>query len=184
MYAVPVHQQNQIIPHNAFIRKQLNTQIFLYHVTLPLLGWHTAGINVLGSFVLGGVFGSPLIDPTTAASASASASSAAPTTLTTTNANHAKLASSTMPTPKKAASTSSMMGLGLGLTPRMKLMLGVGFCGSFTTASTMNLDVANMIGRGEMMKAASYVMMNNVGGVCAAAAGMMLAKKLFLFRRL
>jgi len=43
----------------------------------------------------------------------------------------------------------------------------------------MNLDVANMIGRGQLMKAASYVMANNVGGVCAAAAGMMAAKKIF-----
>lgn len=112
-------------------------------------GWHTAGINVLGSFVLGGVFGTPLID-----------TNALGSTTTT------------------SAKTPAKNGLS-GLTPRMKLLLGVGFCGSFTTASTMNVDMANMIGRGEMMKAASYAMANNVGGVCAATAGMMLAKKLF-----
>jgi len=61
----------------------------------------------------------------------------------------------------------------------MKLLLGVGFCGSFTTFSTFSVDVVNMIGRGEMLKATTYVMTNNIGGVCAAAAGMMAAKKIF-----
>ena len=104
------------------------------------------------------MFGSPLIE----------SSSLAP-----------KAAKETVPAQAKKALSSASSIKSFGLTPRMKLLLGVGFCGSFTTASTMNLDVANMIGRGELMKATAYVMTNNVGGVCAAAAGVTLAKKIF-----
>lgn len=49
-------------------------------------GWHTAAINVGGSFVLGGVTGAPVV----------------------------------------SSKSSSVMGL----TPRQKLLMGVGFCGS------------------------------------------------------
>jgi len=66
-----------------------------------------------------------------------------------------------------------------GLTPRMKLLVGAGFCGSFTTFSTFSVDVVQMIGRGEILKATSYAMANNFGGIAAAAAGMMIAKKIY-----
>lgn len=65
-----------------------------------------------------------------------------------------------------------------GLTPRMKLLIGAGFCGSFTTFSTFSVDVVNMIGRGEVLRATSYAMASNVGGILAAAAGMTLAKRI------
>lgn len=97
-------------------------------------GWHTCGINVLGSFVLGGVAGSPV-------------------------------------------ATSSPKAT--GLTPRAKLLLGVGFCGSFTTFSTYSVDIVSWLSKGQVTKALSYGMVNNVGGVAAAAAGMSLAKKVF-----
>jgi CrcB protein len=61
----------------------------------------------------------------------------------------------------------------------MKLLLGVGFCGSFTTFSTFSVDVMNMLSRGEMIKAGSYVIANNVGGIAAAACGMSVARKVF-----
>lgn len=112
-----------------------------------LTGWHTAGINVLGSFALGGIFGSPLIDVTPM--------------------NPGALAK-----PSSARSTFAM-------TPRMKLLCGVGFCGSFTTFSTFAVDVVNMIGRREMARACQYFMVNNVGGIAAAAAGMFLTKRMF-----
>jgi CrcB protein len=99
-------------------------------------GWHTAGINVLGSFCLGGIAGSPVVVATTTAKSP-------------------------------------------GLSPRMKLMLGVGFCGSFTTFSTYSVDVVQWLTNGQATKAVSYVMANNVGGVAAAAAGMSIAKKFF-----
>lgn len=95
--------------------------------------WHTAGINVTGSFVLGGIAGCPVAT-----------------------------------CPKSP-----------GLSPRMKLMLGVGFCGSFTTFSTYSVDVLECLSKGQAVKAASYVITNNVGGVAAAAAGMTIAKRFF-----
>ena len=100
-------------------------------------GWHTAGINVLGSFLLGGIFAAPITAPAE------------------------KL------TPAKPVIT---------LPPRAKLLLGVGFCGSFTTFSTFSVDVVNMMSKGDMPKAFAYVMTNNVGGFMAAAAGMMAMK--------
>ena len=58
-----------------------------------------------------------------------------------------------------------------GLSPRTKLLLGVGFCGSFTTFSTFSVDVAKWIEAGQFGRAGGYVLVNNVGGILAAAAG-------------
>jgi CrcB protein len=107
----------------------------------PWQGYHTAGINVAGSFLLGGVTGSPVV-------------------------------SSVRPSPKTGLPS-------FGLTPRTKLMLGVGFCGSFTTFSTFSVDAAKWLAQGETTKAVSYIMANNVGGIVAATTGLTLAKKLF-----
>jgi fluoride exporter len=101
-------------------------------------GWHTAGINVAGSFVLGSLAGTPVKVPT---------------------------ATATKMTP--------------GLSPRTKLLMGVGFCGSFTTFSTFSVDVATWVSQGQLGKAAGYMLTNNVGGVMAAAAGMLIMKKIF-----
>lgn len=90
--------------------------------------WHTSGINIMGSFLLGGISQAP---------------------------------------PSKV------------MTPRTKLMLGVGFCGSFTTFSTYSVDVVNWIAKGQTSTALKYVLTNNVGGIMAAAAGMALVKKGF-----
>mmetsp|Transcript_1973 Transcript_1973/g.2379 ORF Transcript_1973/g.2379 Transcript_1973/m.2379 type:complete len:184 (+) Transcript_1973:109-660(+) len=133
-----------------------------------LTGWHTAGINILGSFVLGGVFGTPIVN------AGAGAGAETP---------KASLPSSAMRKPPvvgtcSGGNTMGSMVSGIGMTPRMKLLLGVGFCGSFTTFSTYSVDLVNMMGRGEMGKACSYLMVNNMGGVVAAAAGMMVVKKI------
>lgn len=114
----------------------------------PLTGWHTAGINVLGSFILGGVFATPVV---------------------------AAEAPSTTPKPPTLPAAPQSFGL----TSRAKLLLGVGFCGSFTTFSTYSVDIVNMIGRGETAKALGYVMVNNFGGVSAVACGMMVARKIF-----
>ena len=113
-----------------------------------LTGWHTAGINVVGSFVLGGIFATPVVTAT-----ESSRSAAAPSKV-----------------PINVAS--------FGLTARAKLLAGVGFCGSFTTFSTYSVDIVNMIGRGEAARALGYVAFNNIGGVGAAAAGMLLVRKL------
>ena len=117
-----------------------------------LTGWHTAGINVLGSFILGGVFATPVVSKTAESAKSSTAAT--------------------------SASAASKVPTGFGLTPRAKLLAGVGFCGSFTTFSTYSVDIVNMIGRGEAARALGYVAVNNVGGVSAAAAGMLLVRKL------
>lgn len=107
----------------------------------------------MGSFILGGVVGSPVVNP-----------------------NQTKAPTNVI---KSAASTGNPTTALVGLTPRMKLMAGVGFCGSFTTFSTFSTDIVAMVGKGEVAKACSYMLVNNVGGVTAAAAGMILAKKIF-----
>ena len=112
-------------------------------------GWHTAAINVSGSFVLGLVSAAPLKQGTTLEAASSFAS----------------------------ASPQAAEGLFV-LTQRMKLLWGVGFCGSFTTFSTYSVDVATWVARGESTKALSYMAANNLGGFVAAGLGIALMNKL------
>jgi CrcB protein len=100
--------------------------------------WHTAGINIVGCFILGGLSQTP----------------------------------------------TAALPIISGLTPRTKLMLGVGFCGSFTTFSTYGVDVVNWISKGQNMMALQYIMVNNVGGILAAAGGMVLARKVFAAEKL
>jgi CrcB protein len=99
------------------------------------VGWHTAGINIGGSFALGCISQAP-------------------------------------PPPAFG-----------NLSPRAKVMLGVGFCGSFTTFSTYSVDVAGWIAQGQTMNALKYVLANNVGGIMAAAAGMALTRKLLKLKK-
>lgn len=101
-------------------------------------GWHTAGINIAGSFALGSLAGTPTFS---------------------------KPSSS----PQKFS----------GLSPRSKLMLGVGFCGSFTTFSTFSVDVVKWMAEGQIQRATGYVLANNIGGVAAAGCGLLLMKKIF-----
>lgn len=106
-----------------------------------LAGWHTAGINIGGSFLLGGISAIPSVDV------------------------------------KRVNGSPAKKSLFQGLSPRTRLMMGVGFCGSFTTFSAYSVDVVNWIAEGKTAKAAKYVTVNNVGGFVAAAAGMVLAKQ-------
>ena len=102
----------------------------------PLTGWHTAAINIFGSFILGSLAGIPTIDASTA---------------------------------KQDLR---------GISPRMRLMAGVGFCGSFTTFSTFSVDIMGMLQNGKFVRAISYATANNVGGIAAAFAGFNLAKRM------
>lgn len=126
-----------------------------------LTGWHTAGINVVGSFVLGGIFAAPVVTATEGAPAAAT-----------------KAAATSAVAPSKVPINVASFGL----TARTKLMAGVGFCGSFTTFSTYSVDIVNMIGRGEAARALGFVAANNIGGVGAAAAGMLLVRKLIAWK--
>ncbi len=102
----------------------------------PLTGWHTAAINIFGSFILGSLAGTPTID-----------------------------ASTTKHDVK-------------GISPRMRLMAGVGFCGSFTTFSTFSVDIVGMLNSGKFLRAVAYATANNVGGIAAAFAGFNMAKRM------
>ena len=102
----------------------------------PLTGWHTAAINIFGSFILGSLAGTPTID-----------------------------ASTTKQDVK-------------GISPRMRLMAGVGFCGSFTTFSTFSVDIVGMLNNGKFVRAIAYATANNVGGIAAAFAGFNMAKRM------
>jgi CrcB protein len=115
-----------------------------------LTGWHTAGINMGGSFLLGGISAMPVVDVR--------------------NVNGSTATST-------GASSRRPSALWQGLSPRTKLMMGVGFCGSYTTFSTYSVDVVTWISEGKTGKALKYVAANNVGGFMAAAAGMMVVKK-------
>ena len=86
-----------------------------------LSGWHTAGINVLGSFILGGIFATPLVneDPKNFIQQHPKVSIKAPST-----ASMAKTINKSM--------SNNWNSFTVGMTPRMKLLLGVGFCGSFS----------------------------------------------------
>jgi hypothetical protein len=68
-----------------------------------LTGWHTAGINVAGSFLLGGISATPTI-------------------------NVAKVNSHLPPTNDGASATTKALRQKFqGLSPRTKLMMGVGY---------------------------------------------------------
>ena len=123
-------------------------------------GWHTAGINVGGSFLLGGVSAFP-VRPTPPGPGS---------TITPTPA--VRSSSSVYPNIVKKHPWFEK-----GMSPRTKLMMGVGFCGSFTTFSTFSVDVVTWISEGKTSRALSYVATNNVGGFVAALAGMVIVKK-------
>mmetsp|Transcript_4257 Transcript_4257/g.7127 ORF Transcript_4257/g.7127 Transcript_4257/m.7127 type:complete len:143 (-) Transcript_4257:99-527(-) len=101
-----------------------------------LTGWHTAAINIFGSFILGSLAGIPTIDTSTA---------------------------------KQEVR---------GISQRVRLMAGVGFCGSFTTFSTFSVDILNMLNSGKFVRAITYATANNVGGIAAAFAGFNMAKRM------
>lgn len=126
-------------------------------------GWHTAAINVFGSFLLGGITGFPGI--------------AAPTP--TPPLQPSQPSSISKVTPPQDPFSRMMLSLKFGLSPRAKLLLGVGFCGSFTTFSTYSVDLFTWLSHGETKKAVSYLLVNNVGGMVAAATGLILVKKIF-----
>jgi fluoride exporter len=109
--------------------------------------WHTAGINIGGSFLLGGIAGTPTMSG---------------------NSTNGLLRSHWPQFSWKD-----------GLSPRAKLMMGVGFCGSFTTFSTYSVDVVTLLSEGNASKALLYVTINNFGSFLAAAVGMSLAKAIF-----
>lgn len=54
------------------------------------------------------------------------------------------------------------------LPPKASLLLGTGFCGSFTTFSTFSVDVINYLEKGNYGKAALYISSTNLLSIGAA----------------
>lgn len=58
----------------------------------------------------------------------------------------------------------------------LRLLLGVGVLGGFTTFSAFSLDLVTMIARGDAVLAAAYAVSSVAGSVVALYAGLMLAR--------
>lgn len=57
----------------------------------------------------------------------------------------------------------------------VKLLLGTGFCGGFTTYSLIALQVAELAQGGDLVTAVTYAVVTLISGGLAAAGGVMLA---------
>ena len=59
---------------------------------------------------------------------------------------------------------------------QMRLLLGVGLLGGFTTFSAFSLDAMLMIERGEWASALGYVLVSVIGAIAALALGLGIAR--------
>lgn len=60
------------------------------------------------------------------------------------------------------------------ITPRVRLMIGTGFTGAFTTFSTFAVDMLHLFMLGQIIEALLYVVSSLVGGILLAWAGIRL----------
>lgn len=70
-----------------------------------------------------------------------------------------------------------LTGLALhhALAPDAKLVLGTGFCGSYTTFSTFTFEVVSLAEAGRTRAAIRCILVNASGGLLAAGAGLVVA---------
>lgn len=61
------------------------------------------------------------------------------------------------------------------ISPEVRLVLGVGFCGAFTTFSTFSVEALALIQGGQTGRAVIYVTGSVIAGLVAAAVGMRVA---------
>jgi CrcB protein len=62
--------------------------------------------------------------------------------------------------------------------PRWRLLLVVGFLGSYTTFSSYTYEVIQLVDRGDWAAAAAYVLSSNAVGLLACGGGVVLARAL------
>ncbi|MCC6316492.1 MAG: fluoride efflux transporter CrcB [Gemmatimonadaceae bacterium] len=61
------------------------------------------------------------------------------------------------------------------LSPELRVLLGAGFCGGFTTFSTFSVETLDLLQNGTPWRAASYVMLSITTGLLAATLGAKIA---------
>jgi fluoride exporter len=66
-----------------------------------------------------------------------------------------------------------------GLSPNVRLALGVGALGGFTTLSTLSVQTVIAADAGRLGVAAAYFLISAVGGVVCAAGGYLLGRSAF-----
>jgi CrcB protein len=67
-------------------------------------------------------------------------------------------------------------GPGAGGDEPLRLLLGVGVLGGFTTFSTFSVELVAMLTRGELLLAVAYGVSSVAGGVVAALLGVQLGR--------
>ena len=62
------------------------------------------------------------------------------------------------------------------VTPEVRLLVGVGFCGAYTTFSTFGFETVALLRTGALAEAALYVVGSNALGLGAVYVGFLLAR--------
>lgn len=62
------------------------------------------------------------------------------------------------------------------LTPEARLLVGVGFCGAYTTFSAFGLETVSLLKTGHYLEAALYVALSNGLGLLAVAGGVYMGR--------
>jgi CrcB protein len=62
-----------------------------------------------------------------------------------------------------------------GLPVRLRLWVGTGLCGAYTTFSTLAVDTVHLVGEGDLLGALANAGVSCVAGTLAAALGLALA---------
>ncbi|NMI06368.1 fluoride efflux transporter CrcB [Paenibacillus sp. SZ31] len=69
------------------------------------------------------------------------------------------------------------------ITPQLRLAIGTGFTGAFTTFSTFTLDIVRLSEGGEWVNAAIYIIVSLLAGLLLCALGMSLGQRMLAARR-
>lgn len=68
------------------------------------------------------------------------------------------------------------------LTPEIRALLGVGFCGGYTTFSTFSYETLALLEDGDWRRAGVYVTLSVVGSLLATFVGFVAARELIALR--
>ena len=68
------------------------------------------------------------------------------------------------------------------VTPEIRALLGIGFCGGYTTFSTFSYETLTLLEDGDWRRAGLYAGLSLIGSVLAAFLGFMAARELIALR--